>query len=100
MGTKNNPGSFDCYEAAEPDEPMFVLLARDPLAAHLVAIWSHIREGKSEKAHSVFAALLTNADVQTFKMAPDNPKALEAMQCAMQMAIYRKKRERGKTNAG
>lgn len=29
MGTKNNPGAFDCYANAEPDEPMFVLLGRD-----------------------------------------------------------------------
>ena len=32
MGTKNNPGQFDCYRNAEPDEPMFVLLARDERA--------------------------------------------------------------------
>jgi hypothetical protein len=31
MGTKNNPGSYDGHKAAESDEPMFVLLARDPL---------------------------------------------------------------------
>ncbi|HAW11807.1 MAG TPA: aspartate decarboxylase, partial [Chloroflexi bacterium] len=30
MGTKNNPGKFDCYDDAHPDEPMFVLLGRDP----------------------------------------------------------------------
>lgn len=30
MGTKNDPGQFDCYAKALPDEPMFVLLARDP----------------------------------------------------------------------
>lgn len=29
MGTKANPGEYDCYDKAEPDEPMFVLLARD-----------------------------------------------------------------------
>ena len=28
MGTKNNPGRFDCYGNAEPDEPIFVLLGR------------------------------------------------------------------------
>lgn len=33
MGTKNNPGAFDCYANAEPDEPMFVLLARDLLVS-------------------------------------------------------------------
>lgn len=40
MGTKNNPGAFDCYEAADPDEPMFVLLARDVLASDLVYEWA------------------------------------------------------------
>lgn len=43
MGTKNSPGEYDCYANAEPDEPMFVLLARDPLAAYLVRIWASAR---------------------------------------------------------
>lgn len=43
MGTKNNPGEFDCYDAADPDEPMFVLLARDPLAPILVELWASLR---------------------------------------------------------
>jgi hypothetical protein len=30
MGSKIQPGKFDCYANALPDEPMFVLLARDP----------------------------------------------------------------------
>lgn len=44
MGTKNNPGDYDCYETAEPDEPMFVLLARDSLAPALVEMWAAVRE--------------------------------------------------------
>lgn len=43
MGTKRNPGRFDCYANAEPDEPMFVLLARDPLAPWLVRLWEAAR---------------------------------------------------------
>jgi hypothetical protein len=43
MGTKLNPGKFDCYESAAPDEPMFVLLARDPLAPMLVELWASLR---------------------------------------------------------
>ncbi len=39
MGTKNKPGEFDCYKNAEPDEPMFVLLGRDPTASMVVAFW-------------------------------------------------------------
>lgn len=43
MGTKNNPGAFDCYANAAPDEPMFVLLARDKHAPALVWLWSVLR---------------------------------------------------------
>jgi len=44
MGTKNNPGKFDCYESAEADEPMFVLLGRDPAAAGAVRSWARDHE--------------------------------------------------------
>lgn len=47
MGTKNKPGKFDCYQAADPDEPMFVLLARDGDAPHLVREWANRREHAS-----------------------------------------------------
>ena len=50
MGTKNRPGKFDCYTAAEPDEPMFVLLGRDPLAGALVRLWCVARDGTDEIA--------------------------------------------------
>jgi len=40
VGTKNNPGDFDCYANAEPDEPMFVLLARDVQAPLIVRQWA------------------------------------------------------------
>lgn len=44
MGTKNEPGAFDCYANAEPDEMMFVLLARDRLGGALVRVWAAARE--------------------------------------------------------
>lgn len=44
MGTKNNPGQYDCYANAHPDEPMFVLLGRDPLAGALVRLWCDARD--------------------------------------------------------
>jgi hypothetical protein len=51
MGTKNEPGKFDCYSKAEPDEPMFVLLGRDPVASTLVNLWADIahRMGKNQE---------------------------------------------------
>ena len=53
MGTKNNPGQFDCYQNAEPDEPMFVLLGRDKYAPTLVWLWSVLRELGSETPEKV-----------------------------------------------
>ncbi len=43
MGTKNDPGAHDCYAAAHPDEPMFILLGRDPVAPLLVRLWAELR---------------------------------------------------------
>lgn len=44
MGTKNNPGKFDCYSKLEPDEPHFVIMGRDPSAALLIGLWAMLRE--------------------------------------------------------
>ena len=41
MGTKVNPGRFDCYAKALPDEPMFTLLARDPNFYEFVKLWAN-----------------------------------------------------------
>lgn len=43
MGSKNNPGKFDCYAKALPDEPTFTLLARDPDFAEIVELWASKR---------------------------------------------------------
>lgn len=91
MGTKNNPGEFDCYTAAEPDEPMFILLARDPLAAHLVSIWSKVRMGDMEAASAVFVNMLQRNGA-AYGLAPDVDKAREAMDCAASMFAWRKQR--------
>lgn len=68
MGTKNNPGQHDCYDKADPDEPMFVLLARDPLAPILVELWASMRE----------------------HLAGNPAKVKEARGCAAAMRSYRK----------
>jgi hypothetical protein len=44
MSTKSNPGQYNCYAKAEPDEPMFTLLGRDPVASFLVGIWIDARK--------------------------------------------------------
>lgn len=74
MGTKNNPGKFDCYANAEPDEPMFVLLGRDKHAPLLVGLWAELREMDGE----------------------DSAKLTEAYYCAAKMREFRKEREKRK----
>lgn len=53
MGTKNNPGEFDCYANAAPDEPMFVLLARDFQAPALIEEWARCREQRGDAVGKV-----------------------------------------------
>jgi hypothetical protein len=56
MATKNNPGKFDCYANAAPDEPMFVLLGRDPMAGGLVREWASLRRSHGENEEKVAEA--------------------------------------------
>lgn len=69
MGTKNQPGRFDCYDAAEPDEPIFILLARDPVAADLVREWVKRR--------------------QALDGGSEGDKHMEALACAASMDVFR-----------
>lgn len=64
MGTKNNPGKFDAHDKAHPDEPMFTLLGRDPMAAEIVQLWAIARRQR---------------------IGHLDDKAMEAMVCANQM---------------
>ena len=94
MGTKNNPGKFDCYANAEPNEPMFVLLARDRLAGHLVSLWSKVRYGDPEAAQVVFNDMLVK-HLGHYQVAPDVPKAEEAMDCSLAMFAWREANRKG-----
>lgn len=49
MATKNNPGAFDCYAHAGPDEQMFTLLGRDVASPATIRFWcqERIRLGKN-----------------------------------------------------
>lgn len=57
MGSKNKPGDFDCYANAHPDEPMFVLLGRDPCAPILVELWAKLRQKTGENIEKVAEAV-------------------------------------------
>ncbi len=78
MGTKQHPGAYDCYAAALPDEPMFVLLARDRAAPDLVESWAH------ERAGMIAEGTAPPGDVHM---------VLEAMECAAKMRRWREKND-------
>lgn len=73
MGTKNNPGTFDCYRRAAPDEPIFVLLGRDPHAPAAVRKWADDR-----------AAMIAAGD----KPPSDQAMVEEARECADTMERF------------
>ena len=67
MGTKSNPGDYDCWAKLEDDEPYFVLMARDPTSRRLVDRWATLLEVEGGN--------------------PD--KIAEARQCAVAMEAWR-----------
>lgn len=74
MATKNNPGKYDCYENAGPDEPMFILLARDPDAPALVREWARIREARGYKAEKVAEARACADSMETWRAEARQPE--------------------------
>ena len=69
MGTKQAPSQFDCYDKAEPDEPMFILLARDPLAAKLVKEWARLRAQQTGLTPKVIEAHKCAEDMNRWREA-------------------------------
>lgn len=65
--TKTDPKRYDCWANAKEDEPVFVLLARDPVAWLLVMQWAGIRQALG-------------------KTAPE--QIADAEECAREMATY------------
>lgn len=92
MATKNDPGKFDCYAAAAPDEPIFVLRADDELAPILVRLWAGMR-GREE------IGILQHTLTVGIKIGDSKPpmkieKYDEAIQCASDMEKW--KQDHGK----
>lgn len=75
MGSKKNPDTFNTYEHAEDDEPMFIVLARDKDAPLLVRMWALLRE----QAVEIGA-----------KPPKDLAQVAEARQCAYEMDRWRR----------
>lgn len=82
MGTKRNPGRFDCYHEVMPDEPIFVLRAKDPVAPEVIEFWAE-RWGKER---------LENNPRTKDRLHPERvmSKQDEALKCAAAMREWRK----------
>ena len=79
MGTKADPGEFDCYGAAATDEPVFILRANDPLAPAVVEAWA--------------ARYLSSTAVQYVDPEHRERKYRAALQCAADMREWVKRRK-------
>jgi hypothetical protein len=83
MGTRNNPGKYDCYYKAAPDEPIFVLLGRDPVASVVVRFWIQMRKliggTQQDKLDEALRCARYMEDYAIF-LDRDNQSATRAMQ--------------------
>lgn len=84
MFSKNNPSSYDCYKNAEPDEPMFVLLARDEKAPGVVVEWV-LRRAFS----AVPGVVPADAKKALENAGKLDAKASEALDCAAAMEAWK-----------
>lgn len=82
MGTKLQPGAFDCHGAALPDEPLFVLLARDRSAPAMLRAWADRRRREVLAAHE-------RGEIDADQMEEDLRKCSEADGCADEMTVWR-----------
>ncbi len=69
MGTKNNPGDYNCYANAEPDEPMFVLLARDIKAPYVIEAWCALAEIKGSDPAKIAEARKCAENMREWRVA-------------------------------
>jgi hypothetical protein len=86
MGTKKEPGKYDCHAKAELDEPLFTLLARDEHAPAVVRFWVAVKSGLFPADFGAMVAPDIRADL------PE--KLREALSCADAMQEWLKKNPR------
>jgi hypothetical protein len=74
VATKLTATLDDCYNRALPDEPYFVLLARDPDAPEVVRHWATLREARIGRGE---------------KPTDDSGVITDAYKCASDMVVWR-----------
>ncbi len=94
MGTKIDPGKFDCYAKLDPDEPFFVLRAKDPIAPYLIQAWRFVRAGDQRGAEeAMLAASVAWQEHRVMglreKLPLKSEKSQEASACAHDMFEWR-----------
>lgn len=89
MGTKEEPGEYDCYAKLAPDEPHFTLRAKDPAAPYLVRMWSESRRGDRSMVMGLASAMLSDPDVLALVSSDGYEKLREAFFCADAMRDWR-----------
>ncbi|MCK5615395.1 hypothetical protein KAR91_76735 [Candidatus Pacearchaeota archaeon] len=69
MSTLNNPGPHDCLKKVHPDEPIFVLCARDPLAPRCVRKWAYdaLQRNDGTKIDKINEALKTADEMEEWQ---------------------------------
>jgi hypothetical protein len=88
MGTKNNPGKYDCYAKAAPDEPIFTMRGKDVSAPYFVEMWTYVRQGKFRDAQFALAMMCADPDVKA--IVGDCDKFAEALDVAEAMRTWRR----------
>lgn len=78
MGTKLQELRDGCFNRAMDDEPMFVLLARDPKAPELVRKWADDRTDDINAGR---------------RPSTDREQVDEALRCAARMEIWREEND-------
>ena len=73
MGTKANPGKYDCLDKAAPDEPFFTLLARDKYMAALVWLWAKLRQEDGDDPAQWQEALLCVSETLGWRSLQGKP---------------------------
>lgn len=89
MGTKRNPGKYDCYNLAGPDTELFTLVSTDEFMPHLIRYWVWLKLRKGQRWNE------SENMPEVRQGAKFNEKLTEALECADRAAIQRIARAHG-----